>query len=67
LFDPFYSGREAGRGLGMGLAQCWSIVRQHGGHIEVSSRPHQGATFTLLLPSVAAMSQRRDPPRAKSA
>jgi hypothetical protein len=67
LFDPFYSGREAGRGLGMGLAQCWSIVRQHGGRIEVSSPPHQGATFTLLLPAIAAMSQRRDPPRAKSA
>jgi hypothetical protein len=67
LFDPFYSGREAGRGLGMGLAQCWSIVRQHGGRIEVSSRPHQGATFTLLLPAIAAMSERREEPRAKSA
>ncbi|MCA9178332.1 MAG: HAMP domain-containing histidine kinase [Planctomycetales bacterium] len=35
LFDPFFSGREAGRGLGFGLAKSWSVVRQHGGSIEV--------------------------------
>ncbi len=67
LFDPFYSGREAGRGLGLGLAQCWSIVQQHGGRIEVKSPPRQGATFTLLLPVVADMPKRREELRAKSA
>jgi signal transduction histidine kinase len=33
LFDPFYSGRSAGRGLGFGLAKCWRIVRLHEGCI----------------------------------
>ncbi len=50
LFDPFYSGREAGRGLGLGLSKCWRIVTQHGGRIEVDSTPGQGARFTISLP-----------------
>ena len=51
LFDPFYSGREAGRGLGFGLSKCWRIVTDHGGRVEVESEPGRGATFTILLPA----------------
>lgn len=36
-FDPFFSGRQAGRGLGFGLPKCWQILRQHGGRIEIES------------------------------
>ena len=36
-FDPFYSGRQAGRGLGFGLSKCWRIIQQHGGRIEIES------------------------------
>ena len=36
-FDPFYSGRQAGRGLGFGLPKCWRILNQHGGRIEIAS------------------------------
>jgi signal transduction histidine kinase len=50
IFDPFYSGREAGRGLGFGLSKCWRIVSEHGGDIVVASAPGQGATFTIYLP-----------------
>ena len=50
IFDPFFSGREAGRGLGFGLSKCWRIVRLHGGSIEVASESGQGATFTVRLP-----------------
>ncbi len=50
LFDPFYSGRRAGRGLGMGLPKCWRIVTNHGGTIDVESEAEQGATFTIRLP-----------------
>lgn len=50
IFDPFYSGREAGRGLGFGLCKTWRIMDLHGGRIEVESTPGQGSTFTLHLP-----------------
>lgn len=50
LFDPFYSGRRAGRGLGMGLAKCWRIVTNHGGTLEVECEHEQGATFIIRLP-----------------
>jgi len=53
LFDPYFSGREAGRGLGLGLSKCWRIVTEHGGHIDVSSEPMRGATFTIRLPMEA--------------
>lgn len=51
LFDPFFSGREAGRGLGFGLSKCWRIVTNHGGRIEVESELGRGAQFTIVLPA----------------
>ena len=50
LFDPFYSGRDAGRGLGFGLCKCWRIVSGHGGTIEVDSVPHVATTFRVVWP-----------------
>jgi len=50
LFDPFYSGRQAGRGLGFGLSKCWRIVLNHRGRIEVSSLPGAATTFTVSWP-----------------
>ena len=51
LFDPFYSGRQAGRGLGFGLPKCWRIVSNHRGRIEVDSVPGEATTFTVYWPS----------------
>lgn len=51
MFEPFYSGREAGRGLGFGLSKCWRIVTEHGGTIEVDSPDAGGAIFAIKLPS----------------
>jgi signal transduction histidine kinase len=50
LFDPFYSGRDAGRGLGFGLCKCWRIVTEHGGSIEVDSVPRVATTFRVYWP-----------------
>jgi signal transduction histidine kinase len=51
LFDPFYSGRQAGRGLGFGLPKCWRIVEQHGGRIEFESSAETGTTFRVYWPA----------------
>ncbi|MDY0169316.1 MAG: ATP-binding protein [Thermoguttaceae bacterium] len=52
IFDPFFSARQAGRGLGLGLSKAWRIVTNHGGRIEVDSKPGHGATFLIRFPSV---------------
>ncbi len=52
LFDPFYSGREAGRGLGFGLSKCWRIVTDHGGDVMVANCAERGATISLQLPTL---------------
>ena len=49
IFNPFYSGREAGRGLGFGLSKSWRIITQHGGRIEVE-QPEVGARLVISLP-----------------
>lgn len=54
-FDPFYSGRDAGRGLGFGLTKCWRILTSHGGRIGVHSTPLQ-TVFRCLWPLADAPS-----------
>jgi signal transduction histidine kinase len=49
LFDPFYSGREAGRGLGLGLSKVWRIMELHGGQVLVDSHPERETTFSLIF------------------
>lgn len=56
IFDPFFSGREAGRGLGFGLSKCWRVVTLHGGRLDVSSVERQGTTFIIELPMVSPQS-----------
>ena len=51
MFDPFFSGREAGRGLGFGLSKCWRIVSEHGGNITVAPNLRSGTAITLVLPA----------------
>lgn len=54
IFNPFYSSRQAGRGLGMGLPKAWRIIRQHRGHIEVISARERGTIFRVVLPKSQA-------------
>ncbi len=50
LFDPFYCGRQAGRGLGMGLPRAARIIASAGGRVRWTSHPGQGTVFHINLP-----------------
>jgi two-component system cell cycle sensor histidine kinase/response regulator CckA len=54
IFDPFFTTKGPGGGSGLGLAIAHTIAAQHGGALEVSSHPGQGATFSLWLPVATA-------------
>jgi len=49
-FDPFFSGREAGRGAGLGLSKAWRFIEASGGSVVLSSRVGVGTTVTVRLP-----------------
>jgi signal transduction histidine kinase len=50
IFDPFFTTKRPGEGTGLGLSIAFDIVREHGGVLEVVSRPGTGASFTVRLP-----------------
>ena len=50
IWEPFFTTKEVGEGVGLGLALSYSIVKRHGGEIRLESRVGEGAQFTVLLP-----------------
>jgi signal transduction histidine kinase len=54
VFEPFYTTKAVGKGVGLGLSTCYGIIRQHGGEIECQNRPEGGAAFKLLIPAAVA-------------
>ena len=58
IFDPFFTTKDVGKGLGLGLSICQSIIDKHNGRITASSKPGQGAVFTIELP---AFSEAQEP------
>jgi signal transduction histidine kinase len=62
LFDPFYSGRSAGRGRGLGLPIAWRLAHGNGGDVSYSPLPDCPARFVLTLPAAAPVEQPADQP-----
>jgi len=54
IFEPFFTRRGLGSGVGLGLSVCRDIVSAHGGHIEVRSEVGRGTTFVVRMPASAA-------------
>ena len=50
VFEPFFTTKDVGEGTGLGLSVAYGIVKDHGGWIDVVSRPGEGSVFTVWLP-----------------
>lgn len=50
MFDPFFSGREAGRGIGLGLSKAFRLIEGNGGRLSIESRVQQGTIVSVQLP-----------------
>jgi two-component system, NtrC family, C4-dicarboxylate transport sensor histidine kinase DctB len=55
VFDPFYTTKDVGQGLGLGLSISYGIIQDMGGEITLESTPDQGTTFRIVLPLAGAL------------
>lgn len=53
LFEPFFTTKPAGKGIGIGLSTCYSIVKNHNGEISVSSEEGKGSSFYVRIPGIS--------------
>ncbi len=60
IFDPFFTTKVKGKGVGLGLSICHSIIKRHGGNIQVKNDPQGGALFQINLPLATREALRED-------
>ncbi len=53
LFEPFFTTKPAGKGVGIGLSTCYSIVKNHNGEISVTSEKDKGSSFCVRIPGIS--------------
>jgi PAS domain S-box-containing protein len=66
IYDPFFTTKRPGGGSGLGLTICLSVIKDHGGRIEVQSAPGGGALIRVLLPAVSTVVLESKSPAAQA-
>jgi two-component system cell cycle sensor histidine kinase/response regulator CckA len=61
IFDTFFTTKEMGRGIGLGLASVYGIIKSHDGIINVDSKEGEGTTFNIFLPATEEKISQEEP------
>ena len=60
VLEPFFSTKPVGRGTGLGLSLCFSIIEAHGGRLEIRSQPGKGTEVEVILPIDVSRKEQRN-------
>ncbi len=63
IFEPFYTTKELGKGVGLGLSMVYGVLKQHRGFIEVESAINEGSRFSIFLPVMVPQPTFEDEPQ----